>query len=198
MSGVELKARETEPRDVIAGDHVYYRHAEHGAQAGEVVSVGRAGFRCAHSRDGGGLDEVRWSDMLGHKARRQRRFVLLDQGEDGSIATDEDGRRVYVRGQLPQEQPMGKAHPAVAAALGGEDVAEATRVMALELARAQMEQAAVMAASLDRLAQIVAAQSARIDALVQALQPAAPSINGVNDAGSVLQVDPPAGAGGPL
>ncbi len=187
---VELQPRQSEPRDVVAGDHVYYGHAEHGPQTGEVVSVGRDGFRCAHARDGGGQDTVRWDDMLGHKARKQRRFVMVDSGEDGSIARAEDGKMHFIRGASPQPEPMGKAHPAVEAALGQPELAEAMHLLGLELSRAQMEHAAMVAAAIERLAQIVAGQSAQVAALVQALAPQA----GESNAGSVLQGDPSAHA----
>lgn len=191
---VELQPRKSEPRDVVAGDHVYYQHAEHGPQAGEVLSVGRDGFRCAHGRDGGGDDAVRWDAMLGHKVRKPRRFVMVDGGEDGSIARTEDGKHVFVRGEIPKPAPLTKAHPAVEAAFGHPDLAEAVHLQGLELGRAQMEHAAMVAAAIDRLVQVIAGQSAQIAALVQALQPAAP-LAGENDAGSVLQSDSSPGAG---
>lgn len=191
---VELTPRKEGPRDVVAGDHVYYTHPEHGPQAGEVLSVGRDGFRCAHGRDGGGEDGVRWDSMLGHKARKQRRFVMVDAGEDGAIARTEDGSHVFVRGSVQKPEAMTKAHPAAEAAMGHSELAEAVQLQGLELGRAHMEHAAMVAAAIDRLVQVIAGQSAQIAALVQALQSAVPLV-GESDAGSVLQVDPSAGAG---
>lgn len=199
MSGVPLRRAGGPRSDVLPGDRVYYRHPKHGPQAGEVVAVGQDGFSCAHGRgEGEPLDGVPWGDFLGHKVRKQRQIVLVDQGEDGMIGRDKDTGTVhFIRdggGQRPE--PMAKAHPAVEAALGV-DVGEAVRLSMLELAAAQVEAAAVQAAAIDRLAQAVAVQTAMVQALVVALQ--APA-TGVSDARSVLQGDsaPGGSAEGPI
>lgn len=165
MTGVSIKARQDHPRDAIPGDHVYYRHPEHGAVCGEVLAAGKHGFKVRSSRPDGGEDQVRWESMLGHKARRQRQFTLVDRGEDGALATDEDGKTHFIRGDVARpvpDRPLAKAHA---------DLAESMQVSVLELARAQMEQAALMGAAIETLTKALADQSVQLSALVGALKP---------------------------
>ena len=171
MTGINLKARQDSARDVVAGDHVYYRHPEHGAGHGEVTAVGKHGFRCRSSRPDAAEDLVPWEQMLGHKARAQRRFVLVDKGEDGALARDENGTMQFIRGDVnrpvPESMPMpmAKAHA---------DLAESVQVSVLELARAQMEMATTMGASIEKLAKALDEQSGRLSALIGALAPPTP------------------------
>lgn len=162
MSVTRIKARQDQPRDAIPGDHVYYRHPEHGPCHGEVTAVGKHGFRCRSGRPDGAEDQVRWEDMLGHKARKQRRFVLVDRGEDGALAEDDTGAMQYIRGDVadPRPEPLVKAHA---------DLAESVQVSVLELARAQVEQAALMGAAIERLTKALGDQSGQLSALIGAL-----------------------------
>lgn len=94
-------------RDVFCGDSVYFTHPELGAQSGRVLSVGGDGIAVEH---GGGTHGVLWEHLLGHKKRHARKLTLLERGEDGGIATDDEGKSVYVEGEIPVEDaPLNKA-----------------------------------------------------------------------------------------
>ena len=87
------------------GDEIFYNHPEGDLRSGRVVAVGQHGVQVD---DEAGPIKVPHESIVGHKARAKRKLVMLEAGEDGYIAQDEFGRKVYVRGQLP-EQPMAKS-----------------------------------------------------------------------------------------
>lgn len=91
-------------RHIVDGDVVYFRHEQHGPLSGRVVCVGKDGVTIAHETGDDGHHRVLWGDLLGHKERRQRRLTIVDRGEDGGIAVDEDGKRVFVEGELPEDE----------------------------------------------------------------------------------------------
>lgn len=92
-------------KNVIDGDVVYFRHEKHGPLSGRVASVGKHGVMVEHETGDDGYHRVLWDDVLGHKERRVRKLSLVERGEDGGIALDEDGNRVFVGGELPSEHP---------------------------------------------------------------------------------------------
>jgi predicted ABC-type ATPase len=95
---------QTPTHSVIHGDEIYFQHARHGPLTGRVVAVGRDGCQVAHELAGEAKYlPVTWDAIHGHKARAQRQFVLVDQGEDGAIVEDETGQRAFLRGELPAE-----------------------------------------------------------------------------------------------
>lgn len=81
------------------GDEVYYRHPVHQVTSGKVIAHGQHGATCRHAD--GETHQVLWDDLLGHRQRRQRAFTVIDQGEDGAIVADEDGKRHFLAGGLP-------------------------------------------------------------------------------------------------
>lgn len=105
------------------GDTVYFRHPEQGVTWGRVTAHGRDGATCCGIS--GQTYRVRWSDLLGHRARKQRAVTVIDRGEDGAIVEDESGRRAYLHGELDAlegegpdadealegDEPMAKAAP---------------------------------------------------------------------------------------
>lgn len=93
---------------VASGDEVFYNHPTKGLSSGRVM--GLPGVHGFHVADEGGLLGVKYEDYVGHKARAKRSLTLIEHGEDGYIAHDEHGQRVFVQGQLPEEQPLAKAH----------------------------------------------------------------------------------------
>lgn len=102
---------------VIVGDRIYCQHPERGAVSAPVVAVGRHGVSIPHE-SGKGVVGVRWDAILGHQKRRERKLKVLEDGEDGFIAEDDDGKRVFVRHGAEQEpgkgEPEGRAmHKAV-------------------------------------------------------------------------------------
>lgn len=88
-----------QPPDVQPGDSVYFSHPENGPMYGAVVCKGVHGMQVRD--DGGTSHKVHWDSFLGHRQRMQKRFNIVDHGEDGAIAHDEDGKKVFVRGQIP-------------------------------------------------------------------------------------------------
>ncbi len=99
-------------RNIIDGDVVYFNHKEHGPLAGRVASIGKHGCTIEHETGKDGYHQVLWEDVLGHKERRVRKLTLLERGEDGGIAVDEDGKRVFVGGELPEDESdqLNKSH----------------------------------------------------------------------------------------
>lgn len=99
---------ETSPahaRGVVAGDVLYVQHPQHGVLSGRVASIGRDGVTIEHQASPGGLLGVHWEHIVGHKERKPRQLRLLERGEDGGIAEDETGKRVFVSGEIPPEEP---------------------------------------------------------------------------------------------
>lgn len=92
------------PHSVIEGDELYFQHEARGVASARVLSVGKHGVRVHDEAAPEGLP-VRWEHVLGHKARAQRKLVVIDKGEDGSIAEDESGKRVYINGRIPGDAP---------------------------------------------------------------------------------------------
>ena len=88
-------------RGVIPGDVLYFRHAKHGVLHGRVNCCGKDGATIEHDTGEDGFHRVGWNDILGHKQRRVRKLRIIDSGEDGHVAEDEDGNKVYIDGSLP-------------------------------------------------------------------------------------------------
>ena len=111
--------RPVQNRNVIDGDVLYFKHPDQGASSGKVHAVGQHGVTVAHENGEDGYYRIPWADVLGHKERRARKLVLVERGEDGAIARDEEGNHVYVEGEIPEEEgkPLNKALPAMDAAL---------------------------------------------------------------------------------
>ena len=104
---------------VIHGDEVYFHHAEHGPLCGRVVAVGRDGCQVAHELAGDAkFLPVTWDRIHGHKTRAERKFVLVDQGEDGAIVEDETGQRAFLRGELPANESAEELNPPLRKAWG--------------------------------------------------------------------------------
>lgn len=99
MPSLQTKARPEGAPTVIVGDEVYLHHDDHGPLSGRVVSVGKDGCTVEHPQHG--QLGTPWDKLLGHKARVSRKLTITDRGEDGALALDEDGKVVFVRGQIP-------------------------------------------------------------------------------------------------
>ena len=98
------KALPTEPKrpSTEVGDAIYSAHPETGqAHHGHVAAIGKHGMLV--DADGGGEHKVHWDKYIAHKARVQRKLTVVDKGEDGSICTDETGRRVFIQGEIPSD-----------------------------------------------------------------------------------------------
>lgn len=99
------QAEEMPHRALYAGDSIYFSDSSGQAQHGMVAAVGKHGAQVDVQDDAGKTTthNVRHSAIVGHRKRAERKLVILDRGEDGSIAIDEQGKRVFLRGQLPDD-----------------------------------------------------------------------------------------------
>lgn len=108
-----MKAKRSEPTPVpgvTVGDHVYFRH-DSGPSHGRVLACGKHGVTVRHK---GERCPVRWGDVLGHRRRAKQSYRVVDRGEDGAIAEDDKGKRVYLAGDLPEDddgEKLQKAAP---------------------------------------------------------------------------------------
>lgn len=78
--------------DVIPGDEVYVNHAS-GPMTGRVLSHGEHG---CWVESGGKRHKVPWQHLLGHKRRARQEYSVVDEGEDGMLVQDRNGRRQYL------------------------------------------------------------------------------------------------------
>lgn len=85
------KAPEPRP-DVEVGDHLYVHH-EGQPCTGRVLAHGRHGVTVDV---GGQQHKVRWDRVLGHKQRAAQRYNVIDEGEDGMLVEDAQGRRRFI------------------------------------------------------------------------------------------------------
>ncbi len=108
---------------VERGDHVYVQHPVQGAMAVQVLAAGRDGMtgKC----DAGKRHQLPWDSYLGHKKRMLQRYALVDQGADGALLEDDDGRRRFLAGEVPVAAGAPAPEPAPAKAddplMGGMD-----------------------------------------------------------------------------
>lgn len=85
--------KEPEPKPGVEVDDHLYVHANGQPCTGKVVCHGRHGVTVAV---GGKHHKVTWDKVLGHKRRVALQGDVVDQGEDGMIVQDRQGRRRYV------------------------------------------------------------------------------------------------------
>lgn len=78
------------------GDHVFFTH-EGQPHSAPVVCHGKHGVTVRHK---GKHVTVPWGGLLGHHTRAERKYAVIDEGEDGAIIQDEDGTRRFMRGQI--------------------------------------------------------------------------------------------------
>ena len=97
---------------IALDDHIYFHHDEQGVHSGRVAAVGEHGCLVEHELAG---DEkhlpVKWDKVLGYKQRKQKKIQIVDRGEDGSIGMDEEGKRIFIAGQIPEDD-LAKSLPA--------------------------------------------------------------------------------------
>lgn len=89
----ESQKQEAEPRgDIEVGDHLYVHHK--GVPTAAIVRAqGRHGVTVEVEKE---HHKVKWDKVLGHKKRAPQRYSVVDQGEDGMLVDDANGRRRYV------------------------------------------------------------------------------------------------------
>ena len=103
-------AKEPEPRPgVEVGDHLYVHHQGQPC-SGVVRAHGKHGVTVEIDKQ---QHKVKWDKVLGHKKRAQQRYNVIEQGEDGMLVEDGQGKRRFVA--VPNEA---KEDPMVAKAFG--------------------------------------------------------------------------------
>jgi hypothetical protein len=80
-------------------DHVFFRHEKYGPKSGRVIAHGVDG--CTVVDEAKVRHNVHWHRVLGLKSRDSYPSTIVERGVGGSILQHEDGRRVYVAGDLP-------------------------------------------------------------------------------------------------
>jgi len=147
-------------RALYAGDSIYFSDATGQARHGTVAGVGKHGATVDVLDDDGKTGEYRvyHHQIIGHRKRAERKLVIIDRGEDGGIAVDESGKRVFLRGDLGELQEQ-KPEQELAKAL---ETADDTRIIAVVNAALSPVLAAMAAMqqhhqqALDRFAGLVA------------------------------------------
>jgi len=94
-------AKQARKPGVEVGDHVYFKLGDQHTH-GKVVCHGEHGCHIDHD---GGRSRVYWSDVLGHRSRSAKSAKVIDQGDDGFLMEDDKGRRRFVAGELPEQEP---------------------------------------------------------------------------------------------
>lgn len=99
----KTKPGETPAKSANAGygvdDHVFFRHEQHGPKSGRVIAHGVDG--CTVEDETKARHNVHWHRVLGLKSRESYPSSIVERGVGGSILQHEDGRRVFVSGELP-------------------------------------------------------------------------------------------------
>lgn len=152
-------------RALYAGDSIYFSDSAGQAQHGTVAAVGKHGATVDCQDDDGksSTHQVRHSAIVGHRKRAERKLIIIDRGEDGSICADESGKRVFVRGNLGEIKEQQLAQEMTKALTSEYQLADDARIIATDnaalapilSAMAAMQQNHQQA--LDRFAGLVAA-----------------------------------------
>jgi hypothetical protein len=84
---------------VEPGDHVYIQHEQRGPIAVRVMAHGKDGLTgiCDQKQ----RHKVKWDAVLGHKQRMLQRYRLVEQGADGALIEDDQGKRRFIAGEVP-------------------------------------------------------------------------------------------------
>lgn len=110
MKSKPQQQKEPQPRaDVEVGDHLYVHHQGQPC-TGVVHAHGKHGVTVEVD---GKRHQVKWDKVLGHKKRAQQRYTVIEQGEDGMLVEDAQGKRRFVA--VPNEA---KDDPMVAKSFG--------------------------------------------------------------------------------
>ena len=80
-------------------DHVFFHHEKLGPKSGRVICHGLDG--CTVEDEAKGRHQVHWHRVLGLKSRPSYPATIVDRGTGGAILERQDGRRMFVAGELP-------------------------------------------------------------------------------------------------
>jgi len=86
---------------IVKGDHVYFQTPK-GPRSGEVKAVGKHGAKVLCD---GKHHKVKHAHVLGMKQKIERKFTVIDQGGDGALVEDSEGKQLYIhdsQGHLKQ------------------------------------------------------------------------------------------------
>jgi len=78
---------------IVKGDHVYFQ-THKGARSGEVTAVGKQGATVLCD---GKHHKVKHGHVLGMKQKLERKFTVIDQGGEGALVEDSEGKPMYLR-----------------------------------------------------------------------------------------------------
>lgn len=126
--------RQSEPhRALFVGDSIYFSDECGQAQHGIVAAAGKHGATVDCQDDHGKTTThlVRHSAIIGHRKRAERKLIVIDQGEDGSICADESGKRVFLRGDLGELKKQCQEQEMTKALSGDYQAADETRIIAV-------------------------------------------------------------------
>lgn len=115
---------------VRAGDEIYFT-VDGKPATGKVLCHGKHG--CTVRDSFGQTRKLKYQHVLGHKTRVDATARVVDQGVDGAILEDEDGRRRYLHGYQPEPVP---ADPVVSGGAWGDlQLAKAMTAPVMEYVR---------------------------------------------------------------
>lgn len=119
-------------RALYPGDSVYFQDTHGQAQHGTVAGVGKHGATIDVQGDDGKAVEhkVHHHRIIGHRKRAERKLVIIDRGEDGGIAVDESGKRVFLHGDLGELQEQKPEQELTKALTGDYQPADDARIIA--------------------------------------------------------------------
>lgn len=86
-------AQQQQSRHANPGDEVFF-HKSGQPVSGKVLCTGVHGCHVEHE---GKLHKVRWEHIAGHKKRVPMNYTVVDEGEDGMIVRDQNGKQRLVR-----------------------------------------------------------------------------------------------------
>lgn len=162
-------------RALYAGDSIYFSDDSGRPQYGTVAAVGKDGAQIDCQADDGKITtrNVRHHRIIGHRKRAERKLTIVDRGEDGNIAVDDAGKRVFLRGQIPDDEPDLDLQKALSGTVETADEARtAALVEPLYLALETMQ--ASHQHEIARLASIVAALAGQQPQAITVQMPEAP------------------------
>jgi len=106
---------------VEVDDEVFVDHAS-GPRVGRVIAHGKHG---ATIDIDGEQHRVPWARVLGAKKRAEKRYTIIDEGEDGMIVEDASGKRRFLH-----VEPDARTDRMVVKAFGGHRIVRLTKAEA--------------------------------------------------------------------